>query len=209
MSVRAELDHIVIGAETLAEGLGYAEAVLGVVIPKGGAHPLMGTHNHLLRLGETSFLEVIAPDPEAVAPGRPRWFGLDQPPQSPRLMHWVLRMPGLAGSLDILPAEVGELIEQRRGDLTWQITVPKDGTLHFGGAFPSLIDWGMREVLPPSAMKGAGFSLSKLEVAHPDAERIAELMAPILKDERVSFVPRPEIALTAWLIGPKGEVILR
>jgi hypothetical protein len=25
------------------------------------------------------YLEIIATDPEAPAPGRPRWFGLDQP----------------------------------------------------------------------------------------------------------------------------------
>ena len=63
-------------------------------MPAGGAHPLMGTHNHLLRLGETLFLEVIAPDPAAGPSLRPRWFALDDPrvraelTASPRLTTW-------------------------------------------------------------------------------------------------------------------------
>ncbi len=35
-----------------------------------------GTRNHLLRLGASTFLEVIAVDPEAAPPPRARWFGL-------------------------------------------------------------------------------------------------------------------------------------
>jgi len=50
------------------------EAALGVTIPFGGVHPLMGTHNHLLRLGAALFLEIIAPDPAAGPLPRPRWF---------------------------------------------------------------------------------------------------------------------------------------
>ncbi|TWA91006.1 glyoxalase-like protein [Bradyrhizobium stylosanthis] len=67
------LDHITVAANDLAEGVAYVEDALGIAPPAGGAHPLMGTHNHLLRLSETSFLEVIAPDPSAPAPTRPRW----------------------------------------------------------------------------------------------------------------------------------------
>ncbi|KAA2315652.1 VOC family protein [Pseudooceanicola sediminis] len=208
MSGRAEFDHLVIGARTLQEGVAFAEATLGVVMPEGGAHPLMGTHNHLLRLGAASFLEVIAPDPAARAPGRPRWFGLDHPPEVPRLLHWVLRMPGLAARRDLLPAEVGEVIEQTRGALRWQITVPRDGSLPFGGAFPSVIDWGARDDLPPCAMPGAGFSMTRLEVAHPDAGRIGDLLAPLLDDGRICFAAKRTPGLTAWLEGPRGTVVL-
>jgi hypothetical protein len=38
----------------------------------------MGTHNRLLKLGEGFYLELIAIDPQAPPPGRPRWFGLDR-----------------------------------------------------------------------------------------------------------------------------------
>ncbi|MDF1855396.1 MAG: VOC family protein [Pseudooceanicola sp.] len=82
-------DHLVVIAATLAAGLDHVERQIGLRLPPGGAHPLMGTHNHLIRLGESGFLEVIAPDPDAAPPSRPRWFELDQPPETPRLAHWV------------------------------------------------------------------------------------------------------------------------
>jgi hypothetical protein len=72
-----ELDHIVVAAHTMAQGLAYVEALLGVAMAPGGAHPRMATHNHLLRLGDAVFLEVIAIDPAGQKPARPRWFDLD------------------------------------------------------------------------------------------------------------------------------------
>jgi hypothetical protein len=74
----ASLDHLTVAALTLEQGVNYVQRVLGVAVPFGGAHPLMGTHNHLMQLGDGMFLEIIAPDP-AVTPKRTRWFGLDDP----------------------------------------------------------------------------------------------------------------------------------
>ena len=59
------LDHITIAALSLGEGVAFASAALGVSIPPGGAHVQMATHNHLVRLGDGLFLEIIAPDPSA------------------------------------------------------------------------------------------------------------------------------------------------
>jgi Glyoxalase-like domain len=43
----------------------------------------MGTHNRVIAISSESFpdcyVEVIAIDPDAPAPGRRRWFGLDHP----------------------------------------------------------------------------------------------------------------------------------
>lgn len=38
-----------------------------------------GTHNRCLGMEDGIYLEVIAVDPEAPPPSRPRWFGLDDP----------------------------------------------------------------------------------------------------------------------------------
>ncbi len=73
----SKLDHLAIVAPTLEEGVAYVEKTLGVPMAAGGKHPEMGTHNRLLRLGDDIYLEVIAVDPEAPRPERPRWFGLD------------------------------------------------------------------------------------------------------------------------------------
>ncbi len=102
------LDHIVVASLTLEEGVAHVERCLRVIVPRGGEHPLMGTHNHLMRLGEEIYLEIISPNPE-VHPQRPRWFGLDgsellsQLRESPRLITWVARVPDLGGALRDLP----------------------------------------------------------------------------------------------------------
>ncbi len=70
----SEIDHLVVGAQTLEQGVAWCEATLGVTPGPGGRHPLMGTHNRLLRIGAPQFprayLEIIAVDPEAPPPGR-------------------------------------------------------------------------------------------------------------------------------------------
>ena len=89
------VDHLVIGARTLAEGVAWCEATLGVVPGPGGRHPLMGTHNRLLKIAGAAYpdayLEIIAIDPGAPAPARRRWFGLDEVDlrAGPRLLHVV------------------------------------------------------------------------------------------------------------------------
>ena len=51
------LDHLVIGAASLAQGADWLAERLGVTLPPGGAHPRMGTHNRLTALGPDSFLD--------------------------------------------------------------------------------------------------------------------------------------------------------
>ena len=81
---RSLLDHITVTTFSLEAGTAFVSKALGVSPQPGGEHPRMGTHNFLLRLGDAMFLEVIAPNPAAPAPSRPRWFGLDKlGPHSP------------------------------------------------------------------------------------------------------------------------------
>ena len=89
--MRCEIDHLVVTAPTLESGADHVWQALGVRPGPGEQHPRMGTHNLLLRLGESQFLEVIAPDPAAARPDRPRWFALDElaPDATPRLAGWV------------------------------------------------------------------------------------------------------------------------
>ena len=44
------LDHLVVIAPTLADGVAWCESTLGVTPGPGGEHPLMGTHNRLIHI---------------------------------------------------------------------------------------------------------------------------------------------------------------
>jgi hypothetical protein len=153
-----ELDHLVVAARTLDAGAAWVSAALGVPTVEGGRHPLMGTYNRLLGLGGRRYLEVIAIDPGAPPPARPRWFGLDEPAmrerlaRGPALIHWVERTDDLEAALRSYPEAV-EVLDATRGDLAWRITVPRDGRLPGRGALPTLIQWKGRhpaDRLPPS-----------------------------------------------------------
>lgn len=95
----AYLDHITVVAPSLAAGSRLVHQALGIEPGPGRTHPEMGTHNRLLRLGDTVYLEVIAPDPDAPPTSRPRWFGLDHvsPTTTPRLAAWVARTDDIVG----------------------------------------------------------------------------------------------------------------
>src|SRR4051812_12900340 len=51
-----QLDHLTVTAPTLAQGAAFVRDALGAELQPGGEHPRMGTHNLLLRLGDTLFL---------------------------------------------------------------------------------------------------------------------------------------------------------
>jgi hypothetical protein len=138
-----EFDHLVVAARTLEEG---SMSRLGAPMVPGGKHALMGTHNRLLSLGHRRFLEVIAIDPGAPAPPRPRWFGLDTPAmkaqldRGPALIHWVMRTDDIENALREYPEAV-EILQLERGEYRWRIGVPRDGRLPCDGACPTLIQW--------------------------------------------------------------------
>jgi hypothetical protein len=201
------LDHIVVASLTLEEGVAHVERCLGVIVPPGGEHPLMGTHNHLMRLGDEIYLEILSPNPR-VHPQRARWFGLDrseflaQLREAPRLITWVARVPDLGAALQNLP-EAGEIVKASRGDLSWLISVRADGAMPFDGAFPTLIQWP-NGPHPSERMADLGCRLQRLEVAHPDANLIRGMLSSNLEDQRIVFVDGSQTRLCAEIMTPTG-----
>lgn len=200
-----QIDHLAITCASLAEGVAWAEERLGVPLDPGGRHNRFGTHNRLLSLGPGLYLEVIAPDPQAPAPDRPRWFALDEA-GDPRLATWIARVPDLSGALAKAPPESGEPLPLARGDLRWTIAVPPDGSLAWGGTFPSLIQWATGPH-PSERLPDRGLRLLGLELGHPRAPRLQALLAD-LEDPRVTVVTADAPGLRARLATPRGEVEL-
>ena len=199
-----QLDHLAVTCASLEEGAAWAEARLGVPLEPGGRHDRFGTHNRLLSLGPGLYFEVIAPEP-GTAPQAPRWFGLEEAAE-PGLRNWIVRVPDLARALHDAPAEAGEALALARGPFAWSVAVPPDGSLPWGGAFPTLIQW--REGgHPADRLPDRGLRLLSLEVAHPRAPRLRALLAA-LEDPRVTIVTADAPSLRARLSTPAGEVVL-
>lgn len=195
-------DHLAAAAETLAEGVDEVEAALGVALAPGGQHPLMGTHNRLLALGDLYF-EVIAVNPDAPAPGHPRWFDLDTFTGRPRLTNWIAACDDLNAALRSLPAGLGAPLSLTRADLRWRMAVPATGRLPFDNAFPALIEWE-GTAHPAPRLPEAGVRLLRLEVAHPEADALRAALAPHFSDPRVVFTQGPAKAMRAEFSTPHG-----
>lgn len=177
------IDHLVVGAADLDQGRRYVEDLLEVPMTPGGKHPQMGTHNCLLSLGPSSYLEVIAIDPEAPPPSRPRWFGLDHPgtaarlAEAPSLLTWVVHGVNKAELEASLRDRLGPIETMRRGDLEWQITIPDSGRPPAEGALPALIAWATGEAgtevdHPAQRLPYRGCLLERLYIQHPEADGI-------------------------------------
>lgn len=177
--LRSHLDHLVITAPTLAAGVDHVARALGVAPQQGGEHVRMGTHNALLKLGDSVYLEVIAINPDAPPPKQPRWFELDEEEsnESPRLATWVVRTNDLKAALLASPVVSGYATSMSRGELNWTITVPRNGSLPLQGVAPTMIQW--QEKHPAGAMKDSGCSLIRLEGFHPRAEKVTAMLKAI------------------------------
>ena len=211
--MRAVLDHLVVAAATLEQGEDYIESRLGARPLRGGKHVAMGTHNSLLRLGEKTYLEVIAIDPDGIAPSRARWFGLDtaalraELQAAPRLIHWVARTDDIVAARRACPVYCGEIHAMARGAFEWRITIPADGRLPGGGVLPTLIQWA-DERHPADAMPNAGTCLVALAGAHPEPAMIRSALAALSVADaiKVTYAATPRLA--AMLQTPHGPVTL-
>ncbi len=173
----------------------------------------MGTHNRLLGLGEGFYLELIAIDPLASAPGRPRWFGLDRPellpPDRPRLLHWVARSEDIGRDAAASSEDPGEILCMERGDYRWRITVPPDGHLPGAGLVPTLIQWDV-PFHPAGSLPESNCRLMKLEGFHPEPARIRGALSVLRLESRLDVHPcgGEAVQLIAYLRTPRGLIEL-
>jgi len=172
-----ELDHLVITAPTLAAGTAWAESILGVTLQAGGEHRRMATHNALLRLGNSTYLEVIAPNPAAPRPNQPRWFELDhiEADALPRLVTWVARTGDIASTTTRCRRQFGDIEPMSRGAHNWLITIPPQGAFIAGGMIPMLIEWHV-DKHPASELEEKGCRLRRLDLFHPEVDSLAETL---------------------------------
>ena len=227
--INARLDHLVILADTLAQGELWCEATLGVTPNAGGEHPLMGTYNRLIHIASPEFprayLEIIALNPGATpkrAAGQKRWFDMDDPAlrkqvanEGPRLIHWVAAVPDLASThaawKQQLQIDRGSILKASRptpnGLLEWQITVRDDGQRLMDGCLPTLIEWGAQH--PCTSLPDCGVELQSLQLAHADAPVLQQALdAAALTVPHITTTPSNSPAIRATLHTPRGLITL-
>ncbi|HEU5293269.1 MAG TPA: VOC family protein [Burkholderiaceae bacterium] len=221
--MNACVDHLVVVADTLEQGTQWCEATLGVEPASGGRHPLMGTHNRLLAIGAERFpdvyLEIIAVDPDAPAPGRARWYEMDDAAlraavrERPRLVHAVARttkIEMLRWGLINCGLNPGTLLAVQRdtphGRLSWRLTVRDDGRFECAGALPTLIEW--QGPHPCDHLSASPVVLNEL-ILRGVPPRVADVLKlpAVQMSERnegdgmlraVFDTPRGRVALDAW-----------
>lgn len=231
--MKTQIDHLVVMAQTLEQGVQWCETTLGVTPAPGGEHAQYGTHNRLFKIATPShplaYLEIIAINPAAKRPAHAatrRWFDLDDAAlqaavaMEPRLIHFVANTDDIQAARIALKAqgiERGPAVHasrhSRRGLLQWQITVREDGQRLFNGALPSLIQWGKAgdaeplRLHPRNSLPRSGVSLQSLVVTHPTAAKLQAAYEAIgLTDIAVETGPAD---LVATLKTPKGTVVLQ
>jgi Glyoxalase-like domain len=206
----SRVDHLVYATPDLNRGVKEIEKLLGVRATAGGQHPGRGTRNALVALGPTSYLEILAPDPEQPLPEEPRPFGLDGLKES-RLVAWFVNhrdLERLRSEAVRKGVPLGEVRSgsRRRPDgvqLLWQFTDP--WALVADGIVPLFIDWGDSPHPAHTAAKGA--TLVSLRAEHPDVRGVRGMLRHLGLDLPVKRGQSP--TLIAVIEGPRGRVEVR
>ena len=210
------IDHLVIAAETLQQGVNWAKQTFAVDVPVGGFHKTMATHNHLMQLGNDSYLEIVAIDPEAAVPKHPRWFGLDSETMreslkhSPRLITWMINTTDINTLVNQAIFDYGQIAELERNHLRWKVALSDDGRLIADGMIPHVIEW-RTSPHPARAMADLGCQLKSLAIHHNRPDWLQQRLQSIAVDHLVTVKAIDDNQsphLSASIACPLGEVTI-
>jgi hypothetical protein len=226
------IDHLVIVANNLDQGVQWCEATLGITPNPGGEHKLFGTHNRLFKIATPAnpmaYCEIIAINPgaaPAIKQGAKRWFDMDNAALQaavavePRLVHFVANTPDVqaaCAALATLHIDRGPALlasrHTNKGVLQWQITVREDGQRLWGGMLPTLIQWGKAgdaeplRLHPRNSLPRSGVTLQSITSTYPEAVALQAAYSAIgLQGVSVQEGPAN---LSVTLQTPKGLVTL-
>jgi hypothetical protein len=208
--VLSRVDHLVYVVPDLRDGIDEIQELTGNRPVQGGRHADFGTCNALLGLGQDTYLEIIAPDPELPCPARGRPFGVDNR-VAPRLSTWALRCEEIeqtasqaaAGSLDLGKVASGRRELPGGAMLEWRLTDPYAHRLD--GAVPFLIAWG-ESPHPATTIPHAGV-LVDLVIVHTDPQAVRAALQTLGADANVKQGSRKQ--LVARIRTAAGELELR
>ena len=204
-SVPTDLDHILLGINSLDLGISWVEERSGVRAVFGGVHPGRGTRNALLSLGPRRYLEIIAPDP-AQAGASNEMVDRLRAIQEPRLVGWAAHTNDLAA------------VAQKAAAAGIAIEVPRDGSRarpdgkvlrwrsfslkeDLSGMLPFFIEWSANSP-HPSQDAPTGCTLLNFVVESPALKDVRSVAAKLGLDLDAKLAKKP--FLGARIAGKKG-----
>jgi len=208
-------DHFVVGISDLDKGMNLIEEMTGVRPVYGGVHPTIGTHNALISLGDHTYLEIIAPNPDAdfenLDPALKAEF-MDPLKQMTALTPflWAVGSSDLAMTSLLLKDAGVELSSPGGGSrkkpdgtvLNWHaafITGPQSAEL------PFFIRWSETTVSPAvDSPKGCHFE--HFSISRPDTAILEKLKEQLGLGVEISNAS--ELKFQIVLSCPKGDVTL-
>jgi hypothetical protein len=199
--MNARLDHVVIGGTDLGLLVAWWKRETGVDPARGGAHEGFGTHNALIGMDATSYVELIAHDRTQPDPSRPRPFGLDQlEPDSVQLCTLVLAVEDIetatqrvrAAGLDPGPVNAMRRMRADGIELRWQLAIPPHSAM--AGTLPAMIQWGPGTPHPGSSL-GHDVRVQEIQLGHPAPDNLRAALAAIGSDLEVDETSEPVLAV--------------
>ena len=201
-------DHFLLGCADLENGIRFIKDRTGVEAVKGGKHPGIGTHNALISLGDSVYLEIIAPDPGATSLN-PEYSFLTEM-QTPHLFYWAMhtshiedfRAQVLKMGYSHSAIQPGSRERKDGSMLKWKsmtITTPVEEGV------PFFIEWDANSK-HPSIDSPKGCSLKSFIVDSPHAGTLKTIFKKLGIAVKVSKQQKAGYHLT--LKTPKGTVEL-
>jgi hypothetical protein len=218
--VSTEVDHLVVAAATLEEGVRWCESTLGVTPAPGGTHPTMGTHNRLLSLSSAAFprsyLEIIAIDPTMPKVQRLRWYRLDEAALKDRLATHGPQLINVSVRTTMIETHRRSLVNHGLnpgvpiavhrdtpvGRLSWHVLARDDGGLEAGGLVPTLIQWDGPHATEQLPDQGCTLQSLRLDGLPTGARDVLRLANAVIDPTAAPAAIRAEIAT------PRGVVAL-
>ena len=199
----AQVDHILLGIDDLDRGMEQFEKLTGVRPVYGGKHP-RGTHNALVSLGDGTYLEILALQPN-VAP--PKEYEDLKKLNALTPIGWAvsskdsaqLRSRLTSAGLAVSEPSPGSRTTPAGKELSWQTFGLEDA---FEEA-PFFIVWSPQSA-HPSTTSPTGCRLQQWRVAGPHLKKLEQLRTAL--DLRVDVAEAPSTTLRLSLNCPKGEV---
>ena len=186
-----KIDHFVFGANTLSEGSNTIKKILDDDLSEINTHETMGTHNRVISLG-SSYLEIIALDPENQNTNCNTWFNLSDKIyrekflKIPKLISFVISSDDLSSSIFF---EKEFFVS--RNKYKWFFKKPNfeylsKNNFNNTNLFPSLINW--QSVSPLNDMKKSSYIFESLElILNKNHKLLKDFLLSLNLKEKIIF----------------------